>query len=81
MPSVTNTRLLFREIPTGLPDPQTVFECNTSEKIDLDNFDIQGGILVKVLALSLDPYMRNRMRPADTEGDMPAFQLGQVYVV
>jgi len=33
---------------------------------------------VKVLALSLDPYMRNRMRPAGSVGDFPEFDLDRV---
>ncbi|KAI0310798.1 hypothetical protein OF83DRAFT_1088127 [Amylostereum chailletii] len=78
MPSVTNPRLLFNEIPSGLPNAQTTFLCDDTETIDIDAISLHGGLLVKILALSLDPYMRNRMRPVDIEGDMPAFPLGQV---
>jgi NADPH-dependent curcumin reductase CurA len=37
---------------------------DTSETIDLENVPLNGGFLIKTLALSIDPYMRGRMRPA-----------------
>lgn len=77
MPVVVNPRLLFNEIPSGLPDPQSVFAYDETTTIDIDAVDLQGGLLVKIISLSLDPYMRNRMRPVDTEGDMPAMSIGQ----
>ncbi|KAG1866680.1 hypothetical protein F4604DRAFT_1778258 [Suillus subluteus] len=55
----TNQRIIFNEMPNGLPNPKT------------------RGILVKALAFSLDPYMRNRMRPVDIPGDIDAFPLGE----
>ena len=33
-----------------------------SQTIDLECVPLDGGFLVKVLALSIDPYMRGRMR-------------------
>ncbi|KAI0083057.1 hypothetical protein BDY19DRAFT_981056 [Irpex rosettiformis] len=77
MAPVTNPRLLFTQIPTGLPNAEAVFTYDNLATIDLEA-DLHGGLLVKILCLSLDPYMRNRMRSADTEGDMPAFPLGEV---
>ena len=35
-----------------------------SQTIDLDTAELDGGFLVKVLVLSIDPYMRGRMRDA-----------------
>ena len=49
-----------------------------SQLIDPESVDLKGGFLVKLLAASIDPYMRNRMRPEDVEGEVPAFQLGGV---
>ncbi|KAH7927489.1 NAD(P)-binding protein [Leucogyrophana mollusca] len=74
---ISNPRIVFNEIPNGLPNATTLV-VDGAQTIDLDEVPLQGGILVKVLALSLDPYMRNRMRPADVPGDMPAFPLGDV---
>ena len=33
-----------------------------SQTIDLETAPLNGGFLTKVLALSIDPYMRGRMR-------------------
>ena len=35
--------------------------------IDLESEPLDGGFLVKTLALSLDPYLRGRMRHADSQ--------------
>jgi NADPH-dependent curcumin reductase CurA len=40
---------------------------DTSETIDLENVPLNGGILIKVLILSVDPYMRGRLRGAEIE--------------
>ena len=36
-----------------------------SSTIDLDNEPLKGGVLIKTLVLSVDPYLRGRMRPAE----------------
>ncbi|KAI0029803.1 NAD(P)-binding protein [Vararia minispora EC-137] len=76
MSPISNLRLLFSEIPEGLPNPGTVFQVDKST-IDVDDIELEGGFVVKVLSLSLDPYMRNRMRREGTEGDMPELHLGR----
>ena len=38
-----------------------------SQTIDIDNEQLHGGILVKILVVSLDPYMRSKMRDASIE--------------
>ncbi|KAH8110288.1 hypothetical protein DFH11DRAFT_1547594 [Phellopilus nigrolimitatus] len=73
---IPNPRLVFSAVPNGLPVPGETTTYDTSQTIDLDTVDLNGGFLVRLLAVSLDPYMRNRMRPADVEGDMVAFDLG-----
>ena len=78
MPLVANPRIIFNEIPAGLPSADRTLLCDETATIDIEHTELSGGILVKVLALSLDPYMRNRMRPLDTPGDMPVFPLGDV---
>ncbi|EGO23779.1 hypothetical protein SERLADRAFT_349468 [Serpula lacrymans var. lacrymans S7.9] len=59
-----NGRLLFNEVPQGssypVPGKTTVYD--DSEKIDLDNVPLNGGFLLKTLVLSIDPYIRGRMR-------------------
>ncbi|KAI5118892.1 hypothetical protein M0805_002808 [Coniferiporia weirii] len=74
--SIPNPRLVFSSVPTGLPVPGETITYDTSLSIDLENASLNGGFLVRLLSASLDPYMRNRMRPYDIPGDMEAFQLG-----
>lgn len=49
-------------ILTGYPEPGKTTIYDETETIDLDNVPLNGGILVKTLNLSIDPYLRNRMR-------------------
>lgn len=53
-----------------------VYEADV-ETIDLDNVPLNGGVLVKTLYLSVDPYMRNRMRDPSIPSYAPALDLGQ----
>ena len=53
-----------------------MYEPDT-ETIDLDNVPLNGGVLVKVLYLSVDPHMRLGMRDPKTPGGSPAFSLGE----
>jgi NADPH-dependent curcumin reductase CurA len=62
MAPLTNTRVLFNEIPTGYPEPGKATVVDKSESIDLDTTLPNGGVLVKILVLSIDPYQRGRMR-------------------
>ncbi|KAF9547766.1 alcohol dehydrogenase [Agrocybe pediades] len=75
MPEVTNGRVLFKSIPEGYPVPGENIVYDTSEKIDLDNVPLNGGILLKTLEVSVDPYMRGRMRDASIESYVDAFEL------
>ena len=43
-----------------VPGKHTVYD--ESETIDLENVPLNGGFLVKVLVLSMDPYLRGKMR-------------------
>ncbi|KAA1477768.1 NAD(P)-binding protein [Dentipellis sp. KUC8613] len=77
MPPIPNPALYFDALPRDAPTLQDCFSCKDT-MIDLQFVPLAGGILVETIACSLDPYMRNRMRPADEPGDMPAFLLGKV---
>ncbi|KAJ8474584.1 hypothetical protein ONZ45_g15904 [Pleurotus djamor] len=76
MPLVRNARHLFNEIPTGFPIPGRTTVYDDSQTIDLDNVPLNGGILVKTLVLSMDPYLRGKMRPAGTSY-LPSFVIGE----
>jgi NADPH-dependent curcumin reductase CurA len=76
MAPTQNGRLIFNSIPEDFPVPgkTTVYE---TREIDLDNVALNGGLLVKTLYLSVDPYFRGRMRDANTKSYVPAFSLGK----
>lgn len=46
----------------GYPDPERTVVLDKSQTIDVDTVPLNGGFLVKVLVLSVDPYLRNKMR-------------------
>jgi NADPH-dependent curcumin reductase CurA len=60
MAPTKNGRMILNERPEGYPVPgkTTVYE---EKEIDLDTVPLEGGILIKTLVLSLDPYLRGRM--------------------
>ena len=59
-----------REI--GYPVPGETTLIDKSEKIDLDS-PLDGGVLVKVVLLSIDPYLRGRMRDASIHSYLVGF--------
>ncbi|SJX62014.1 related to alcohol dehydrogenase [Sporisorium reilianum f. sp. reilianum] len=59
---VTNHQVLFNKVqPTGLPKPGETTTRGSTE-LDLDSVALDGGVLLRNIAVSLDPTMRNRMK-------------------
>ncbi|KAJ3504567.1 hypothetical protein NLJ89_g7871 [Agrocybe chaxingu] len=77
MAPVVNGRVLFNSIPEGFPVPGETVVYDTSEHIDPEIVPLNGGFLLKTLELSVDPYMRGRMRDSKIESYIPAFELGE----
>ncbi|KAF9474409.1 NAD(P)-binding protein [Pholiota conissans] len=77
MPSITNGRVLFAAAPEGYPEPGKHIVYDTSKTLDLETVPLNGGILIKTLELSIDPYMRGQMREAHIPSYMPAFPMGE----
>ncbi|KAJ4477154.1 NAD(P)-binding protein [Lentinula aciculospora] len=73
MAPITNGRLLFKDIPTGYPIPGETTIYDTSTTIDLENEPLNGSFLVKTLILSVDPYMRGKMRSPELESYTPPY--------
>lgn len=48
----------------GYPEPGRTTVHDTSVSIDLETEPLKGGFLVKTLVLSIDPYLRGKMREA-----------------
>ncbi|KAJ6486322.1 hypothetical protein DFH09DRAFT_1004193 [Mycena vulgaris] len=76
MAPITNSRVVFAAIPKDYPIPGETTVYDTTQTIDLDGAPLNGGFLIKTLVLSIDPYMRGRMRKPEIESYMPAFLLG-----
>ena len=53
---------------SGYPEPGKTTVYDATEIIDLQTAVLKGGILIKILELSIDPYLRSGMRaPAPGE--------------
>lgn len=68
---VQNKSLVYKQVPTGLPEMGKHMVIETSE-IDLDAKLEDGSILVKELWQSVDPYMRGRLREPGTKSCVEA---------
>lgn len=77
MAPVKNGRVLFNEIPTGLPVAGRTTVYDASQTIDLDSVPLNGGFLVKTLVLSIDPYMRGKMRDPSVKSYSPPYFTGE----
>lgn len=51
---------------TDYPIPGKTTIYDESETIDLDRVPLNGGVLLKILNVSIDPYLRNKMRRETT---------------
>ncbi|KAK2463773.1 hypothetical protein APHAL10511_004211 [Amanita phalloides] len=76
MAPVKNGRVLFNSVPTNYPVPGETVVYDTSQVIDLATVPLHGGFLLKTLVLSIDPYLRGRMRDENIKSYMPAFSVG-----
>ncbi|KAI0709915.1 NAD(P)-binding protein [Earliella scabrosa] len=77
MAPVKNGRFLFNEVPTGYPVPGKTTIYDESQTIDLDTVPLEGGFLLKVLVLSIDPYLRGRMRSPEKKSYNNPFVIGE----
>ncbi|KAN0091111.1 hypothetical protein V8E55_004677 [Tylopilus felleus] len=80
MAPTRNARSIFNEIPADYPIPGRTVVYDASKTVDLENVPLHGGILLKTLVLSIDPYMRGRMRDPAIKSYVPPFELGQPLV-
>ncbi|KAI8878437.1 NAD(P)-binding protein [Backusella circina FSU 941] len=73
---VANKQVIFSNIPEGYPVAGKDITIKNST-IDLDADLPKGDFILKNLVLSVDPYMRGRMRDASIKSYAPAFPLGE----
>ncbi|EJD36865.1 alcohol dehydrogenase [Auricularia subglabra TFB-10046 SS5] len=77
MAPVRNTRVIFNKVPDSYPVLGETLLVDRSQAIDLDNVSLAGGkVLGKTLSISIDPFLRGRMRD-DTGIEGYAFELGK----
>lgn len=78
--AVSNKGVLFKAIPTGLPVIGEHFEV-VDRTIDIVNFKLgENELLLKNAYISLDPYIRERMREPHIESYIPPFHVGKIMV-
>ncbi|KAJ7236839.1 hypothetical protein C8J57DRAFT_1144572 [Mycena rebaudengoi] len=77
MSPIRNGRVLFQAVPKNFPIPGETTVYDVSQIIDLDTIPLDGGILIKTLVLSIDPYMRGRMRAPEAKSYAPPYELGK----
>ncbi|KAG6846735.1 hypothetical protein H0H93_012188, partial [Arthromyces matolae] len=77
MAPIRNARTIFNSVPTGFPEPGKTTVYDESKTIDLEHVPLHGGFILKTLFLSIDPYMRGRMRDASVESYVSAFKMGE----
>ncbi|CAF1142010.1 unnamed protein product [Adineta ricciae] len=77
MAPIRNAAVIFAEVPTGYPEAGKHLKYVQDRTIDLDTVDVQDGIVTKNLVVSIDPYMRGRMRDADKKSYSFEFTLNE----
>ncbi|KAJ1301159.1 hypothetical protein OPQ81_003570 [Rhizoctonia solani] len=76
MSPTKNSAAVFNSVPKGYPVLNETI-VNRSSTIDLENVPLSGGILAKTVYLSIDPYLRGRMREASSQGNVNEFIIGK----
>ncbi|CAE7116869.1 unnamed protein product [Rhizoctonia solani] len=76
MSPTKNSAAIFNSVPEGYPVLNETIVTGSSE-IDLDNVPLSGGILVKSTYLSIDPYLRGKMRDVSTRTYATGFEIGK----
>lgn len=66
-------------IITGYPIPGQTTVYDTTQTIDLDTVPLNGGILAKVLLLSVDPYLKRFFNPGSPASPCSLSCTGQAY--
>ncbi|RYP04939.1 hypothetical protein DL764_004151 [Monosporascus ibericus] len=67
-----NKTLIFKAIPTGLPEPGKHLAVE-DRGFDADAAPPAGGLTVEILYASFDPYLRGKMRDPSIKSYSPAF--------
>ncbi|KAJ6449974.1 alcohol dehydrogenase [Mycena sanguinolenta] len=77
MRPVPNGRVIFARIPKDFPVTGETTVHDTTQTIDLTGVPLNGGFLVKTLVLSVDPYLRGKMRCPEKKSYFPPVTMGE----
>ncbi|VDB99984.1 unnamed protein product [Peniophora sp. CBMAI 1063] len=77
MAPIRNARAYYAAVPTEYIEPDVHVKYDDSRTIDLDTVKLNGGFLLKTLCLSVDPYMRGKMRDPKIKSYTPPFEFNQ----
>ncbi|KAG8724509.1 hypothetical protein FRC12_024306, partial [Ceratobasidium sp. 428] len=77
MAPVNNASAIFNEVPQATLEVDKPYITTRIDTIDLDTVQINGGILIKMLYLSVEPYLRGMMRSMAAGLGMPVYKLGE----
>ncbi|EJD43353.1 NAD(P)-binding protein [Auricularia subglabra TFB-10046 SS5] len=82
MAPVCNTRVIFNKVPEGYPVLGETLLVDHSQTIDLENISLAGGkVLGKTLSISIDPFLRGRMRTDTGIDHGPDFRISTYAIV
>ncbi|RKP11371.1 chaperonin 10-like protein, partial [Piptocephalis cylindrospora] len=75
--NVENVKVIYKQIPQGIPKADQDFVIE-KEALNLDTVEIpaENGVLLRSLYITVDPYMRGRMRDPKISSYCPAFIAG-----
>ncbi|KAJ7152351.1 hypothetical protein C8R46DRAFT_1179224 [Mycena filopes] len=76
MAPIRNARVIFNSVPESFPIPGETTVYDTTPTIDIETVPLNGGFLVKTLVLSIDPFLRGRMRSPEKKSYAPPFEIG-----
>ena len=74
---VRNAAVIFSEVPTNRLEADKHIKYVTDRTIDISTVDTDGGIITKNLVVSIDPYMRGRMRAPEQKSYSRPFELNK----
>ena len=74
---VRNAAVIFSEVPTNRLEPDKHIKYITDRTINIDTVNTEGGIVTKNLVVSIDPYMRGRMRAPEQKSYSAPFELNK----
>ncbi|KAG9082645.1 hypothetical protein FRC07_014149 [Ceratobasidium sp. 392] len=77
MAPINNASAIFNEVPHATLEADKEYITTRIDQIDLEAVKLNGGILIKTLYLSVEPYLRSMMRSLSAGLNMPVYKIGE----